>query len=356
MTELAISLTHKATRKESMIQKPEAIKEVNAVLAKWASPLLNSFAFTRLSNITFLGILSPRYSFLPGFPFKALEATSSFDGSRADHSIGVALLLSQICRTFRLSETAQKYGLAWALLHDIATWPLAHTGEPAFSSITKIDSHTLRELIIRGSSDLPEYLTVRHQLDKMKIDVEKLLLLYAKESNQLDRGLSALWKIVNSPLTPDTLEGMQRSGRVYHVQVPDLAQITESFVSDLFSDPIIEREKSKAVLQFWRAKSRIYENYINSKRAIRFESEWALRIEDCFSRIGLVESLLLPENCILASVMANVTDRSKYREKRYKAPLAYFVAGPHSRKKILARDYKLDDLSGVLGKRRKVSS
>ena len=265
------------------------LHNLNSRVSRWVEPLVNSFAFTRLANITFLDILSLQFAYLPRFPFKRHKNHQIFDGTRADHSIGVANLFMEIAKSLRFSEKMQRYGLAWALLHDIATWPLSHTGEAAFCDITRMTSTALREAIIKGTHILPQYLTVRKQLDDLRIDTDALIQLYHKEHNSLKGELSVLWRVVNSPLTRDTLEGMQRSGRVFQINTPNSDEITESFVTDLFSDTFIDRRKSQPVLQFWRAKSRIYRSFINSKRAIQFESEWSLLIARSFPEIELVE-------------------------------------------------------------------
>jgi hypothetical protein len=330
-------------------------------LDELTGPLVRSFAFARLENITFLGILSPRFAHLPGFPFKFKDgAKPCGDGTRADHSKAVAALVLEITNTLGFSEKATKYGLAWALLHDISTWPLSHTGEAAFSSICKISADSLRTLMIMGSDDLPQYLVVRHALKKALIAPEHLLMLFDKKTNHflhqrssLSRELSILWRILNSPLTPDTLEGMQRSGQVFGVRVPEPGSIIKSFAPDLFEDAFIERQNSKTVLEFWRAKSKIYRSFINTQRAIAFESKWAIRIESYFSNASLTETLLFPENCLVEATVGPKMPTADYYEKRYKPPLSYFVASPYKRKRMLSHGYKIDDLSNVLAKARK---
>ena len=318
---------------------------------KWADPLLRSFAFLRLTGVTFLGILSPRFSFLPRFPFKTHVDYQMLDGTRADHSIAVARLALEICKAMKLSEQAQKYSVAWALLHDVATWPLSHTGEAAFVKTTNLDSHLLRELIIRGSTKLPDYFGVPDVLRKLRIDTDILLSLFDKSTNAGTRDLSVLWQILNSPMTPDTIEGMYRSGQVFGITVPNPEEIAQQFVSDLFSDAHINRDGSGLVLRFWRSKSQIYRKYINSKKSIRFESEWALRIERAFSNCGLVESLLLPEIGILA--VAGTIKLDRYEQRRYKPPLDYFVAAPYARKRNIGHDLRISELSDFLSKVRK---
>jgi hypothetical protein len=327
---------------------------VIAAHEQWSRPLLRSFAFTRLADVTFLGILSPRFYFLPRFPFK-LRTTEpgNFDGSRAEHRLGVADLVWQILRALKATEDTQRYGLAWALLHDISTWPLSHTGEAAFSAVTGMSAVRLRELMILGASELPTYLTVKEQLDQMQIDADKLVLLFDKTTNMFRGELSVLWKIINSPLTPDTIEGMYRSGLVFKIRVPEPKAIVDGFISDLFAEPLIEKSKSREILRFWRAKAKIYRLFINHRRSIEFESRWVSRIERRFLGLSLAETLLLPENAIINACIDDELSSNSYAERRYKPPQDYFIASPYTRRKVLSRDYRIDDLSGVLSKERK---
>lgn len=322
-------------------------------LEEWAKPIIESLAFTRLANITFLGILSPRFSYLPGFPFR-LHSSVGPDGTRADHSLRVAILLQQMMSMTKLPDNVQRQGIAWALLHDIATWPLSHTGEPAFSTITSTNPRRLRRMIIKGAAGIPGYLSLSRELEEMGVDKLSLLELYDKRKMPADGATRMLWKLIHSPVTPDTLEGMYRSGRAYNVDVPDPGDVIESLDTNLFADAFVSRSKSSSVLRFWRAKSKIYSSYINSKAAIRFESMWVDRIERHFKGIDLIESLLMPENCIVNAVAHESLKKNKrVSTKRYKPPLDYFVASPFRRKKLLSEDYNLDDLPSVLAKRRK---
>lgn len=121
-----------------------------ARLAPIAGPLIDSEGFKRLHLTTFLGGLSPKFAHLVDAP---VSFTDIADGSRGDHSIGVAALILDICNCLSLSQESCRYGVAWGLVHDIATWPLSHTGEAAFNKNSNVDAKTLRMQMIEGSKN-----------------------------------------------------------------------------------------------------------------------------------------------------------------------------------------------------------
>jgi HD superfamily phosphohydrolase len=112
-----------------------------AELEALAGPLLRSPAVQRLRTVTLLGILSPQLRRLSGCPLWQNDSFAGVDdGSRFDHTIGVAAIALDTARRFGLSPSGQRYAVAWGLTHDLATWPLAHTSEPAFAAILGVTS------------------------------------------------------------------------------------------------------------------------------------------------------------------------------------------------------------------------
>ena len=324
-----------------------------------AEPILESSSFRRLYGVTFLGILSPRYSNLPGHPLstrKVKKQTLQSDGSRADHSLAIAELILRFCDIFSLSTNARRYGFAWALIHDIATWPLSHTGEVAFSELTGISHKRLRYMMVVGDPSLPSEFQLSNHICEMEICPKKLLLLLSKKIDKIsetDGEFSQIYSLIHSAITPDTLEGIYRSGSAIGVQVPDPRSIMDSFDTeevDYINDTIVRKRSSKAVLEFWRRKKKIYETYINSSRAVSFESRWSRGIRENFDHISLVESLLLDE--------ADVVDRVAENELpacdstlRYKPPQEYFLDNSLKRKRLLQSDYPIENLTGMLKRR-----
>ncbi len=319
-----------------------------------ALPVLNSNAFNRLNNITFLGILSPRFMRIPNFPIYNKRSHDSIisDGTRADHSMAVAALILDIVKGLNLSHETQKYAVVWGLIHDLATWPLSHTGESSFSTITGVDSRTLRKWMIIGSNKLDIQFSITKAIQQIGIDAEILLKLYDKSKNALGGELRIIWQIINSPITPDSLEGMRRSGLVFEIDVPKPEKFRESILKNLYESAVIEKTKSKVMLTFWRNKAKIYNQFINNPKTIKFESSWSNVITSNYNGITLTDSLELPEVEIIDTVLKNGPPNDTSL-KRYKQPLEYKVEP--MRKRILSDDFPLENLNNVLTKSKKIA-
>lgn len=316
-----------------------------------AEPLLNSKAFNRLESITFLGILSPCFKNMIDSPLSAKSRRKRIDpGCRKSHSIGVAKIALTFAKRLKLSQKSQKYAIAWGLLHDIATWPLSHTGEPAFSKITRTSTNLLREMIITGSRLLPESLTLIKPLREMGVDPVVLLSLFDKDPSFLEPELQQLWQILRSPITPDTLEGIWRSGLAFGIDVPHPEDFKVAFSKDLFLNIILKKEQSRIIINFWRKKAKIYESFINRLDIILWESAWSFALSEYFKHLDLVESLLISEDELISTVLK----RGLHKDPiifRYKTPLSYYVYP--SKKKILDSDQLLLHLYNFLKKENK---
>lgn len=283
-----------------------------------AGSILESPAFERLGGITFLGVLSPRYS-------KALPHAP--DGSRQDHSRGVAVLAYELARRLALSPMAQRYAAAWGLLHDIATWPLSHTSEPAFEDIVGITSRYLRRAMILGSSEIPRCYRLREALDQMGLEAEKLVELFDATAEPGDRDLRILWQIIHSPITPDTLEGIWRAGLVFGVTVPGPMRLIAGIRCE-GADAIVDCAQVPVVAEFWRAKAEVYDQFINSRSAVALESLCAEAILKRHQRLRKIErALRLTEVDLLPAIerARHGQLRLPFEEYRYKPPHKYFL-------------------------------
>ena len=309
-----------------------------------AGPLLECEAFKRLRLTTFLGVLSPKFDGLVRAP---VTFTGTPDGSRRDHSIGVAALLLDICDSLSLSQESCRYAVAWGLIHDIATWPLSHTGEAAFTEILGVDARTLRMQMIEGSKKLPSSLRLNKALSAVGIDKNVLISLLDSKKPAQQKNLQKIWSIIHSPITPDTLEGIWRTGRVFGVDVPN-PPIVASAIDNSLLGPVILKTKSRPILLFWRCKAEIYGKIINCKKIITWESRWSFSIAHYFKHIDLEQSLYLDEEEIIKSVLDQ--DLLKVTTvQRYKSPLKYSLYGL-DRKRELPANHPLDYLHQILKK------
>ncbi|MBI3818852.1 MAG: HD domain-containing protein [Planctomycetes bacterium] len=312
-------------------------------IADIAGPLLESPAFRRLGEITFLGILSPRFAPFAHSPLFARTSKhiGACDGSRASHSLGVALIALDVARSLGCSPIVQRYAVAWGLVHDIATWPLSHTGEFAFSRLTGTSTSELRRKMVLGASQLPSTLHIKRPLAEIGVDSDRLLALFAKQPESLESDeLYHFAAIVASPLTPDALEGIWRSGLVFGVHVPSPEKTRRAFQSLLFG-PSLPPGSSGSVLTFWRRKSTIYRSFINRPTVMRWESAWSLAIGDAFPNISLVDSLHLQEESIVERVLSRGIPEPKSIEiSRYKPPLEYLVRPRRRRSLSLETDLR----------------
>lgn len=311
--------TEIVTERPSPAAEPAGLEDI-------AGPLLDSPALERLRAVSFLGALAPRHRGIAG----------RSDGSRFDHSVGVAALAVRAAERLGLSRRATRYAAAWGLLHDVATWALSHTSEPAFRRITRTSPDELRARIVTGHFTIPAKLSAVPALEAMGVDPLTLLGLFDKATGPHDPELYSLWSLIRSPLTPDTLEGIWRAAQAYEVEAPDPREIIELLVPGLF-EPAIAASDLRGVERFWTAKARVYRENINSPEAIRWESDWAAAILAAFAETELGESLELHDDDVLSRVPATLCERCAHDTRqtsfpwsdafmRYKPPLEYVLA------------------------------
>jgi hypothetical protein len=288
--------------------------------------LLHSPAVQRLADVTFLGILSPRFHGVVDSPlWPATTGETVEDGSRYDHTVGVALVALDLARRFGFSERGQRYAAAWGLTHDIATWPLSHTGEPTFTTVTGVSARGLRAAMLLGGDVAPERYRLTPVLLDMDIDPATLASLFERGDLPADEELSLLKQVVRSPLTPDTLEGMWRSGAVFDVPVTHPDDVVAALLRH-GRTARVDRERMPAILEFWRSKSDIYQRFINREDVIVGESAWAVALQRCCSGVSLAESLELREDELVGAVERLGLPAASH-VVRYKEPQEYIING-----------------------------
>lgn len=297
-------------------------------------PVLQSGAVERLRSVSFLGALSPRR--------RQATAPCTDDGSRWDHSMRVASIALDVARHLRLGDEAERYGVAWGLLHDVATWPLSHTSEPAFSRITGVSSRSLRRMMILGDASLPAGLCVHRKLSDMGVEPEKLLGLFEPRAPE-DLPLRMLWQVIRSPITPDTLDGMFRSGLTYRVSVPTPQTVWEWLNRTLF-EVVFPRAAFSVFASFWKAKGCIYAEHINREDTIKRESQWTRAIEIAFKMTKLPSSLELDDEAVLKKLGQFELPHVNF-VFRYKPPLRYHIVESEL---LDQRDIELQELGRYL--------
>ena len=331
------------------------VRQTSSSIGDIAEPVISSKPFQRLYKISFLGILSPRFAYLPDHPFSRKKEVKTGqtqdDESRAHHSLEVATLVLRFCDLLSLSEQTRKYAVAWALLHDIATWPLSHTSEAAFTSITGLTHKALRRKMVMGDSSFPKDYWMKDAILEMGIEPNLLIALFDKNGKPNDQCFGQLHSFIHSPITPDTLEGIQRARRAFGIHVSSPGSVLASFENDLF-DTMIARRHSGPVLKFMREKKEVYEKYINTQHAIIYESRWTDAIKNMYGSLSLVESFELMENEMVARVFQSGLPEFQ-AIGRYKAPRTYIIDETLRKKRTLLVDRKLEDLDQIFHSERK---
>jgi HD domain len=298
------------------------VPELNAL----AGPLLRARAVQRLKTVTFLGILSPRFRGVVDSPlWPKAQQDAVEDGTRYDHTLGVALIALDLARRFDFSERGQRYAVAWGLTHDIGTWPLSHTGEPAFAAITGVSARALRASMVTGGDEVPGAYRLASVLRDLDIDPSALSSLFERDGRPRDDELALFKEVVHSPLTPDTLEGMGRSGAVFGVPVTAPEDVVEALARHRRTAFVVERRVA-TVLEFWRGKSEIYQRFINREDVVAWESAWSVALSRCCAGVSLADGLEMGEDELVRAVVRSELPATS-GVVRYKEPQEYIING-----------------------------
>lgn len=293
-------------------------------LESMVGPILCAPAFERLGGISFLGILSPRFATISKSPIyrrpKLKKVKVEPDGSRADHSIGVANIAVAICKQLKLSYEQQKYAAAWGLLHDLGNWPLSHTGQHAFSELLSVKTKTIREWLITNDKRAPKKYFVANELRACGIDPDRLLGLFRKSP---DKELEPVSNLFQSRLTPDMIEGVWRSGRAFGIHKFHPIYLIESMYFDVAGDIVIKDEYHGRAVAFWKVKREIYSRFFSSKSVTEFESRWSQAVFMHFQKSPptLMDSLELNEFSLVEKISAMVKEVSSKEGHRWKPPV-----------------------------------
>jgi HD domain len=315
--------------------------------------LVETEAFKRLQFITFLGILSPKFRNMSGYPILLNGRTNPYSGgNRFSHSLRVARLAVGAGQFLDFSTSSLDYAYAWGILHDIATWPLSHTGEAAFTETTDTSSRKLRTMMLKSDKKLGEKLGVFNSIRNAGLDVEVLERLFIADDTGLEGDLGLLHQFIHSPVTPDTIEGMTRSLHAFEGPGEKCNFSILNFDKDLMAGIRLGKRETGGVLKFWRMKSRVYSQYINSKKSIEFESNWSKSLAERFNSLSLHDSLTISERALVEAIAERGLVLGG-KLKKYKPPLVYEISKKHkhkTNKSGLGGSITVKDLSKVFVK------
>lgn len=205
-----------------------------------ASELVQTAAFQRLKDISFLGAIS--------YVRKADPQTAASKQSRYFHSLGVAKLAEHFSCRVEANSSTRKRLVAAGLLHDIGHPPFSHSAESAFEHWFGENHHSMTNRIIRGqeriSRDVPWILSTHG------IDPEEVIALVDGKTP-----ICGLY-LFTGPFNLDTLEGISRCNDYmkgsFSESLPSPELVIEASLN-------LNNEQNIATLDcFWRLKGAIY--------------------------------------------------------------------------------------------------
>lgn len=205
------------------------------------SRVINSWAFQRLSGISFLGAID----YVTDWKLEQSHRT------RFSHSLGVAALAKYVANARGYSRDTERHIVCAALLHDIGHLPLSHSAESTLKNRFGFGHHELAAKIIDGCFDLGESLApvLKHHVE---VDVVKQLI--SGDTSEVGGDL------FGSKINVDTIDGINRANQYNHPEFDATFALQVAEAAFLGDD-----ESRYAVLdQFWSLKHQVYADFIHS--------------------------------------------------------------------------------------------
>ncbi|WP_171045846.1 HD domain-containing protein [Pseudomonas edaphica] len=210
-----------------------------------ASLVIQSKAFKRLQDISFLGALDYTY---PG-----VEKIPKQSRSRAEHSLHVAALAAYVAEKRNYSSDLKRQLVIAALLHDIGHAPLSHSAEPLIKQRIGYGHHEAGEQIIDGKQSLGKDLSL---ILKRYCDLDFIHALLNMKGVKEDGA-----DLFNSPINIDTIDGITRS----HAYFTGFSSIHSTLIF-AHASFIESSVKDHNILDaFWVMKERVYSGLINDE-------------------------------------------------------------------------------------------
>lgn len=212
--------------------------------------LLDAPAVRRLEQVSFLGILGP-------------GAHADVRDNRWAHSIRAAAIAG--ARALELGATYEtaRHLVAAAVVHDIAHRAYSHTLERAFASLTGRSPRRVTELLITDLG-IGEDIGVAKALGTLGLSSQRVLTFLddrlAQARLQADAPFALWWR---GSLSPDTLDGMQRTQVLFGRSVRDerFAQVFARLANGHIG---VAASALGVTDAFWLMKSDIY-SWINAR-------------------------------------------------------------------------------------------
>ena len=203
-------------------------------------PIIESKAFQRLKDISFLGAID--YVYTPAH-------LSKTERTRFSHSLAVAALAKYVSRLRGYPEDLEHNLVATALIHDIGHLPLSHSVEPLIRSKLGAGHHELGLSILKGKCtlglELSKYL-------KAKFDYD---LIFGLSNRSLKEEFS---DIFYSPINIDTIDGIIRSSRYIKKASKYLSALNVAECAFTDQAPI----RHQVLDEFWKLKQFVYRDFI----------------------------------------------------------------------------------------------
>lgn len=212
------------------------------------SSIINSKAFLRLYDISFLGALD--YTHEGGGKLKKKHR------SRAEHSLNVAALASYVSSMRNYSDDLSRHLIVAGLLHDIGHAPLSHSAEPYIKKKIGYGHHEAGIQIIYGKIPLGHDL---HKSLSQNFDLDFIIKLINGTASSEDGG-----DLFSSPINIDTIDGIVRS-HTYFTGFRS-THCPLSIAEAAFGSRSLRR--LDVLDSFWSMKHRVYSSLINDEIGI----------------------------------------------------------------------------------------
>lgn len=219
--------------------------------------LVSAAALRRLACISFLGLLD-------------LQPDADQSSSRLDHSLAVAQLGCETAKALNLSRLDGALLVAACLLHDVGHYPLSHSAEAAFRTLTGSDHHGRARAILIGDQSAAGIPPLGGALRALGLDPASVWQVIAGGGERAD----GLDRLLTAPINLDTLDGIRRTARAFGRSAPDLEQPFCLVEGRLALRP----DAIHACDAFWELKDTVYKQIIERPSNILAEQALSERL------------------------------------------------------------------------------